>query len=263
MAGHHPRRPHAAQVRNHLEPALQAAVDHRQPVDEHQVAGEQGSGAEVQDSQVVVGVCGPPRGQHQHPVAEIDTGLVGDLDGRNDDARAFERRTDETFECVEVERTPDRHRAGEPAMSRKRDAVFVERHVSEEVVGMRVGGDHPGDAAVGDRRDARAQPPAELGAAAGVDDRDGIAPDHHTRVSDGAEVPGAGLLVRTRVDMDSCGHFLESKRFHGPGRYAKHDGGRERQPSVRSGGAPDRWRSAAPLDAGAAGSGAAARGRQG
>ena len=182
-----------------------------------------------------VGGGGPPRVQHQHPVAQIDACLVGDFHRGSDDSGAFEGRADEALEGVEIERSPRRQRAGEPAVARERGAVFVERRVSEEVIGVRVGGDHPGDGEIREGRDARAEPPSELGAAAGVDDRDGIAPDHHARVAYRTEVRETRLLVRPRVDMNALGHLLESQRLRGAGGRAGCEHKRERKPPVRYG----------------------------
>ena len=75
--------------------------------------------------------------------------------------------------------------------------------------------------------DARAQSPAELGAAAGIDDRGRMSSDYDPRVADRAEISGSRLLVRAHVDMDSLGHLLEPERLGGAGRDTEREAGGE------------------------------------
>ena len=250
VAGHHPRRRHEAQIGNHVEPSLEAAVHDRQPVDEQQIAGEQGPGAQVEDGQVVVGVRGSPGGQNENAAAEVDPGLVGDFNRRGDDAGPFERPADETLERIEVEGAAQRQRTGELAVSRERDAVFIESDAAEDMVGVRVGGDHVGNGPVGQRLDACAQAPTELGAAAGVDDRDRMRSDYHPRVADRTQVQRARILVRSRVDVDPLGDFLEREGLDGAGSRAERERGRKRERPVRSGAGAARRGTPSQADAG-------------
>ena len=64
--------------RQFLQPAGQAAVDRRNPIDEQQVCRPQRPGLAIENGQVIVGMAGAMGMKGEDTPAQIELGLVGD-----------------------------------------------------------------------------------------------------------------------------------------------------------------------------------------
>ena len=155
---------------------------------------------------------GAPGVQHQDSLAQIDAGFLADLDIGFHDPGPLEGRSDQTLERLQVEGSTQRQRACELVVAGEPGVAIPEGRIAESVIGMCVGVDHVGDGKIGERLDALSQAPAERKAAAAVDDRDRVPPDHHARVAESSQVLARRILVGTDVHVDAFRHLHERER---------------------------------------------------
>ena len=87
--------------------------------------------------------------------------------------------------------------------------VVAERGIAENVVGVLVRVDHIADRLAGDSADRRQQRLPDLHAAAGIDNRDGIAPDDDANVRDVPGIRRARQRDLAKMGVVAIGHRVD------------------------------------------------------
>ena len=144
---------------------------------------------------------------------EIDVDGIRHLQGRPDHLRPGEFRSDVPRARFEIERRPRGEGSAEAAMPDELDRRTGEGPVPQQVIGVHVRVDHMAHGKVRNLLQRGAQLQPERKAAAAVDERHGFPSDYDRQVPDGAQVAVAGVVVRTRVDVDALRHRLQLDGF--------------------------------------------------
>ncbi len=185
--------------------------------DEQEVAEEPGLGGRVAHGQVAVGVGGRPGFEVQHPAAEVEVEARRDQQGRRHDPGAGEGGPDEIGIGPQVIHRPRRQRLRQGAVADEGRALGGEGGVAEHVVGMDMGVDHVAHRqAVRCRRAAQALPRPQ--AAAGIDHRHRVAPDHEADIGDRPVIAAPGQRVGRGIDEDARRDLLHRQGRRLPGR---------------------------------------------
>jgi hypothetical protein len=217
MPRHHPGRPPRPQRRQHVQPAEQAAVEHRHALHEQQVGEPERPGRGVERDEIVVGVRGRLGLEHQPAAAEAELEPVLDQQRRRHRPRALGERPEVLAQSVEVVGAARRERRRQLGVADERRVVLDERRVAEQVVGVDVARDHVADRPAGDLPDRLAQPCPGAQAAAAVDDRDRVGADDEADVGDRALVLGARELMHALMDEDAGRDLRHRQRPPGRG----------------------------------------------
>jgi len=200
-------RRHPAQPFHYRQPALEAAVDHRDPLDEQQVAQPQGRGLAVQHCQVVVGMAGRMGHQLEDPLAEVELQAVGHDQAGGYHLGAVHRVAQRLAHPVQIVAAAGGQRARQLGVTDEDCPGLGERTVSERMVLVDVGVDHVAQRQISGAPHRSKELCALLGRAAAVDHCDRLVADHESDVRDPRQVLPRHLFVDAGMDVEPRRHL--------------------------------------------------------
>jgi hypothetical protein len=208
-----PRRRNTAKVVHDRQPSAQAAVENRNVLRHHKIAGKQRGGRRIEDGEVVVGVRRAPRVEDEDAMSEIELEFVADQQRRRNDPHVrHEFITHEPAKRVDVVLSARRQCPRQVPVTDEHDAFAGEGRVAKDMVRMHVGIHHIADRLGRDLAHGRRQTASLAHAAAGIDDGDRVVAHDKSDIGDGAGVRPRHQRDVADMDKYAGGRFLHVER---------------------------------------------------